>query len=136
MWCNRISENPRKGFHNRWIGGWTKSKNEYYFELYITKAFFCPLSWNFTTTRSGAVFGPTLMYMHWQFSVWRYSIKFWFKGLNRKKNSCKIRNIWKRTFFLLASLEIWKQNSRAYFFWWVTRLYLKNKYAKFRNFKE
>ena len=27
-------------------------KKEYIFELYITQAFFCLLSWNFTTTRS------------------------------------------------------------------------------------
>ena len=53
MLCNKNSENPRKGFYNRGIGGWTKSKNEYFFELSITQAFFCPFSWNFTTTRSG-----------------------------------------------------------------------------------
>ena len=43
---------PEKVFNYRWIGGWAKSKNEYFFELYITQAFFCPLSWIFTTTRS------------------------------------------------------------------------------------
>ena len=32
------------------------NKNIYIFALYITQAFFCPLSWNFSTTRSGAVF--------------------------------------------------------------------------------
>ena len=31
-------------------------KNIYIFALYITQAFFCPLSWNFSTTRSGAFF--------------------------------------------------------------------------------
>ena len=58
-----MSENPRKGFfYNRWIGGWTKSKNKYLFELYITQAVFLPLSWNFTTTRSGdSCFWATLL---------------------------------------------------------------------------
>ena len=39
-----------KVFYNRLIGVWTKSKNEYFLEIYITQAFYWPLSWNFTTT--------------------------------------------------------------------------------------
>ena len=49
----KISKNPQKGFlKSPCIVGWTKLKNDYIFELYITQAFFCPRSWNFTTTRS------------------------------------------------------------------------------------
>ena len=33
--------------------GMNKIKTEYIFELYITQAFFCPMSQNFNTTRSG-----------------------------------------------------------------------------------
>ena len=29
-----------KVFYNRWIGVWTKSKNEYFLEIYITQAFY------------------------------------------------------------------------------------------------
>ena len=62
----KISENPRKGFFTiAGLGGWTKFKNEYIFELYITQASFCPVSWNFTTTRSGdsCFFWATLLYI-------------------------------------------------------------------------
>ena len=44
--CNKIYENPRKGFLQLLTRGLTKLKNEYIFEPYVTQAFFCPRSWN------------------------------------------------------------------------------------------
>ena len=35
-----------KVFYNCSLGGWTKLKNEYIFEPYVTQAFFCPRLWN------------------------------------------------------------------------------------------
>ena len=46
MLCNKISENPRKGFLQMLARGMTKFKNEYIFERFVTQAFFCPRSWN------------------------------------------------------------------------------------------
>ena len=46
MLCNKISKNPRKGFLQSLDWGMNKNKYEQFFELYITQAFFCPLSWN------------------------------------------------------------------------------------------
>ena len=50
-----VRKSIKRFVYNRWIGGWSKSKNEYFFYLYITQAFFCPLKQNFNTTRSGDV---------------------------------------------------------------------------------
>ena len=46
MLCNKISENPRKGFLQLLARGINKIKNEYIFEPYLTQAFFCTRSWN------------------------------------------------------------------------------------------
>ena len=48
-----ISENPRKALWQSLDRGINNMKNEYLFELCITQAFFCSLSGNFTTSRSG-----------------------------------------------------------------------------------
>ena len=60
MLCNKISENPREGFLQLLDRGMNKIlKKEYIFEPYVTKAFFCPRSWNF---HEKAVFWDILMY--------------------------------------------------------------------------
>ena len=53
MLSNKMSENPRKVFLQSLDRGMNKINKQIFFELYITQAFFCPLSQNFSTTRSG-----------------------------------------------------------------------------------
>ena len=62
MLCNKISENPRKGFLPLLDRGMKKNikKTQYIFEPYITQAFFCPRSWNFS--RKKLFFGHTKFY--------------------------------------------------------------------------
>ena len=49
----KIPKIREKVLRHCWDGGLIKSKNKYFFELYMAQAFFCPMSQNFNTTRSG-----------------------------------------------------------------------------------
>ena len=42
MLCNKISENPRKGFLQLLARGMNKIKKRIYFEPYVTQVFFAP----------------------------------------------------------------------------------------------
>ena len=57
----------------------TKLKNEYIFELYITQAFFCPLSQNYSTTRSGdsCFVGHPNVHTSWSATAPMHLIIFW-----------------------------------------------------------
>ena len=73
MLCDKISKNPQKVFFT--IAGSGDKQNQktniFSNSASLDQAFFCPLSWNFTTTlRSGdSCFWATLMYLY------RYQIK-------------------------------------------------------------
>ena len=53
-------------FYNRWIGGWTKSKNEYFSELYITQTVFRPfiVEFYYHPFQRKLFFGPPLCTMY------------------------------------------------------------------------
>ena len=63
MLCDNISVNPQKGSLQSLDRGMNKIKKRIFL---LTQAFFCPLSWNFTTTRSVFFYVPSHVSLIWK----------------------------------------------------------------------